>query len=140
MVFLKAWLLLPALLALISLGWGLAVERASGARLPGVLLVPVGLAAVMVVACATMTLDATAELSRPVVVLGALAGLVIGRDRLRLRAIDRWAAAAALGVFALYAAPVVLSGAATFAGYTVLGDTAVHFVLIDRIASHGTNV
>ena len=37
---------------------------------------------------------------------------------------DRWALAAALGIFAVFAAPVVLSGQPTFAGYIKLDDTA----------------
>ncbi len=140
MLLVKAWLLLPALLALISLGWGLLIERAAAARLPGVLLVPVGLAAMLVVARAAMALDATAELATPAVAAGAVAGLVLGRARLRGASVDRSAVAAALVVFAVYAAPIVLSGSATFAGYTVLGDTAIHFALVDRIASHGPDL
>lgn len=140
MSLLQAWLLFPALLALVSVGWGLLVERASGFRLPGVLLIPVGLAAELVVARAFMWLDPLAELATPVVALGALAGVALGRERLRTAVLDRSAALAALAVFALYAAPLVLSGSATFAGYTVLGDTAVHLVLMDRIASHGTDL
>jgi len=140
MQLLLAWLLLPALLVLLSLGWGLLVERLSGARLPGVLLVPVGLAAIMVVARLGLTWDATAELATPVVALAALAGLALGRARLVPREVDRWAVAAALVVFGVFAAPVVLSGSATFAGYTLLGDTSIHFVLIDRIATHGTDL
>jgi hypothetical protein len=136
----KAWLLLPVLLAVISLGWGLLIERAAGTRASGYLLVPVGLAAVMVVARAAMALDATAELATPAVCLGAVVGLALGHARLRAFHVDRWAAGAALGVFAVYAAPIVLSGSATFAGYTILGDTAIHFALVDRIASHGTDL
>lgn len=140
MLFLQAWLLLPVLLAALSLGCGLLIERLTGARLPGVLLVPVGLATIVVVARGAMTWDATAELATPLVVLLALGGLVVGRTRLRPRELDVWALAAAVAVFALFAAPVALSGSATFAGYTILGDHAVHFALVDRIASHGTNV
>ena len=55
-------------------------------------------------------------------------------------ALDPWAAGAALFTFAVFAAPVVLGGSASFAGYTILGDTAVHFVLVDRIASEGTSL
>ena len=99
---------------------------------------PVGLAAMIVVARAAMTSDVTAELATPLVVVGAVAGLVLGASALRPPRLDRWAARRGAGVFAVFAAPVVLSGSATFAGYTILGDTAVHFVLVDRIASHGT--
>jgi hypothetical protein len=140
MLLLQAWLLFPALLALLSLGLGLLVERVSGARLPGALLIPTGLAAIIVVARAAMAWDLTAELATPLVVIGAIAGLALGWPRLRPAGIDRWAAATALAVFALFAAPVVLGGSASFAGYTILGDTAVHFVLADRIASHGTSL
>jgi hypothetical protein len=140
MLLLQAWLLFPALLAVLSLGLGLLVDRISGSRLPGVLLIPTGLAAIIVLARAAMTLDLTAELATPLVVAGAIAGIVVGRARLRPAGIDRWAAAAALAVFGVFAAPVVLGGSASFAGYTILGDTAVHFVLADRIASHGTSL
>ena len=46
----QSWLLFPVLLGLISLGWGLALERVAGRRLPGELLLPGGLAAMLVVA------------------------------------------------------------------------------------------
>ena len=106
MQVLQAWLLFPALLALLSLGWGLLVERLSGARLPGVLLLPVGFAAVIVVTRAAMWLDITAELATPLVVVGrgrgprARPGAASRSPRL-----DRWAAGAALVVFAVFAAP-----------------------------------
>jgi hypothetical protein len=100
----------------------------------------VGFAAVIVVTRAAILLDLSAELAGPLALAGAVVGLALGRERLRSRAVDRWAAAAAAVVFAVFAAPIVLSGSATFAGYTILGDTAVHFVLVDHIASHGTDL
>jgi hypothetical protein len=139
-LLLKAWLVFPALLALLSLGLGLLVERLGGRRIPGELLIPTGFAAIIVVARAAMTWDATAELATPLVVAGALAGVALGWRRVWPLRLDRWAALAAFVVFAVFAAPVVLSGSASFAGYTILGDTAVHFVLADRIASEGTSV
>jgi hypothetical protein len=140
MVFLKAWLLLPVVLGLVSLGLGLLVEAAAGFRLPRVLLVPIGLATTFVVARAAMVSGATAELATPLIAVGAVAGFVLGRGRLDRRGIDGWPIAATLLVFAVYAAPIVLSGTATFAGYTILGDTAVHFALVDRISTAGSNV
>jgi hypothetical protein len=44
------WVPFPLVLAALGLGWGRLVELASGARLEGALLIPVGLAAVLVVA------------------------------------------------------------------------------------------
>jgi hypothetical protein len=140
MLLLQAWLVFPALLALLSLGLGLLVERLGSTRLPGTLLIPTGLAAIIVIARAAMTWDLTAELGTPLVVIGALAGLVLGRERVWPLRLDRWAAGAAAIVFAVFAAPVVLGGSASFAGYTILGDTAVHFVLVDRIATEGTSL
>ena len=104
------------------------------------LLIPTGLAALIVIARAAMSLDATAELATPLVIVGAVAGLVIGRARVWPLQLDPWATGAALFTFAVFAAPVVLGGSASFAGYTILGDTAVHFVLVDRIASEGTSL
>jgi len=140
MLLLQAWLVFPALLCLLSLGLGLLVERVGGTRLPGTLLIPTGFAAIIVIARAAMTWDATAELATPLVILAAVAGLVVGRARVWPLRVDPWAAGAALATFALFAAPVVLGGSASFAGYTILGDTAVHFVLADRIASEGTSL
>jgi hypothetical protein len=140
MLLAQAWIVFPALLGLLSLGLGLLVERLGGSRLPGVLLIPTGFAGIMVVARALMTWDLTAELATPLLVAGAIAGLVTGRERVWPLRIDRWAALATAVVFAVFAAPVVLSGSVSFAGYTILGDTAVHFVLADRIASEGTNL
>ncbi len=94
----------------------------------------------IVVTRAAMWLDITAELGAPLAAVGAVAGLALGWKRVRSPRLDRWAAGAALVVFAVFAAPIVLSGDATFAGYTVLGDTAVHFVLVDHIATHGTDL
>ncbi len=140
MLLLQAWLLFPALLALLSLGLGLLVERIGRTRLPGALLIPTGLAAIIVIARAAMTWDMTAELATPLVIVGAVAGLVVGRARVWPLQLDPWATGAALFTFAVFAAPIVLGGSASFAGYTILGDTAVHFVLADRIASEGTSL
>ena len=87
-----------------------------------------------------MTWDMTAELATPLVIVGAVAGLVVGRARVWPLQLDPWATGAALFTFAVFAAPIVLGGSASFAGYTILGDTAVHFVLADRIASEGTSL
>ena len=140
MLLLQAWLLFPALLALLSLGLGLLVERISASRLPGVLLIPTGLAAIIVIARAAMTWDADggAGHSAGDRRRGCRAGL--GRARVWPLKLDPWATGAALFTFAVFAAPVVLGGSASFAGYTILGDTAVHFVLVDRIASEGTSL
>jgi hypothetical protein len=134
-----AWVVFPAVLALLCLGWGCLLARVSRLRLPGVLLLPAGLASIIVVAQFATLLDATAELTTPVVVAGALAGLAVS-FRYRPRDIDGWALAAFVVVFASFAAPVVLSGEATFAGYIKLDDTATWLAMTDRVMDHGRSL
>jgi hypothetical protein len=126
-------------LALLALGCGLLLERVIGVRIPGPLLIGTGLA-VLICAGQFLTLsDATAELVAPVVVALAVAGFGLGRRRWPSGP-SWWAGAAALAVFAVYAAPVVLSGHATFAGYIKLDDTATFLALTDRVIEHGRSL
>ena len=54
--------------------------------------------------------------------------------------VDWWAIASGVGAFAAYAAPIVLSGAATFAGYIKLDDDSTLTALVDRAMEHGRSV
>jgi hypothetical protein len=133
------WIVFPSLIGLLSLGLGLLVERAARTKLPAELLMPVGFAAMVCVALfATMT-PATARLALPLVLAFAVVGLAASLPS-RLPRIDPWAAAAALGIFAAFAAPVVLSGDATFAGYVKLDDTATFLALAERALEHGRSL
>jgi hypothetical protein len=136
---LSAWVLYPAILLAVFLGQGLLVEAIGGRRLPGALLLPVGLAATTVAGLATTALPATAHLSAAVSVVLALAGYALGAPRRSLRP-DPWAALATAAVFAVFAAPVVLSGEPTFAGYIKLDDTATWFAITDRLMEHGRSL
>jgi hypothetical protein len=139
MTLVACWLLFPLILALLSIGCGLLLDRVSGATLPGTLLAPTGLALIIVViAFATMT-DATAELSVPAVVALAVAGFGFSLPW-RERRLDPWALVAATATFAVYAAPVVLSGQATFAGYLTLDDTSTWLAMTDRVMEHGRSM
>ncbi len=131
------WVLFPLLFCLLALGSGLLVQRFAGAPIRGVLLLPVGYATIVVASQVTTFFKATTVLATPLVVALAVAGLALGAKALRPATCDLWAASAAFGVFCVYAAPVVLSGSATFLGYTLLGDTSIHFTLIDWVMSHG---
>jgi hypothetical protein len=132
-----AWVAFPVVLCLVVVGLGMLVDRVAGGRVAGVLIVPLGLAALVALSQLTTSWSFTAPATTPVILLAAAGGYVAGMARLRRARVDRWALAAALGVFATLAAPVVLSGEATFAGYTLLGDTAIHFVGADRLLGHG---
>ncbi len=114
------------------------MERLSGRDLPGVLLLPVGLAAVLVVARVLVVAEFLVNLALPLIALIALVGLVLARDRLRALRFDPWAAAAAVGVAFLVAAPGDLVRRAEFTGSLVLGDTAHQLALADRLGEAGT--
>ena len=126
-------------MGVVSLGCGLLVEQASSIRIPGVLLVPLGLAVIIVAADLVTAVSATAHFAVPVVVTLAVAGLGLSYPW-RGRRPDGWALATAAAVFAVYAAPIVLSGSATFAGYITLDDTNTWLALADRTLEHGRSL
>lgn len=139
MDLLLAWVVFPLVLLALCLGLGLLVDLLCGRRLPGALLAPAGLAAIVVIGGFTTLADATAELTVPLLVAGALAGAGLSWPW-RFGQPDIWPIAAALGVFAVFAAPVVLSGEPTFAGYIKLDDTATWLAITDRLMEHGRSL
>ena len=139
MTLVACWILLPLVLGALALGCGLLLETIAGRRLPGVLLAPAGLAVIIVAAQAAVANDHTAEFATPLVIALAVAGFALGVPG-RARSVDPWAVVAAVGVYAIFAAPVVLSGEATFAGYIKLDDTATWLAITDRVMDHGRSL
>ena len=140
MDLLTAWVLFPIVAGTVCLGLGLAVDRVSARAVPGALLVPVGLAAIVVGSQLLVWVRPLAP-SSPWVLAGlALLGLAVGAPRLRAAHPDPWATAAAAAVFGIFAAPVALAPGPGFAGYPTLGDTAIHLELIDQLMTHGGSV
>jgi hypothetical protein len=159
-----AWVGFPLLLVLIGAGWGVVVERAAGISVSDVLILPLGLAAAIVVAGTLTTFSATAPAAITVVAVGAAAGLILlvwvwprpsaDRDPAagpqpafeRRRAPRRlplpglWAALAAVGALLVYGAPVLLSGQATFTGFLKLDDTGTWFNVVDIVMSHSNSI
>jgi hypothetical protein len=133
------WLVFPLVLLALSLGCGLLVRVIADGRLPGALIAPVGLAGVVVVSLFATMSGATAPLAAPALVAFAVVGLLLAIGSPRPR-IDWWALGAAVGVFAVYAAPVVLSGEATFPGYIKLDDDATFLANLDRVMEHGRSL
>jgi hypothetical protein len=86
---------------------------------------------------ATLT-GATAELAAPLAAGLAIVGLLLGP--IRWSRPDLWALGTAIAVFAVFAAPVVLSGEATFAGYIKLDDTATYFAMADHVMDHARDL
>jgi hypothetical protein len=136
MSLLVPWLAFPAILVLVGVGCGLLLEWISGIDLPRVLVLPSGIAVIIVsVEFPTMT-SATAPFATPLVVGLAVAGWASTIPWRGVRS-DGFALAAAGGVFVALAAPVVLSGSATFTGYIKLDDTATWLGMTDRVMAHG---
>jgi hypothetical protein len=133
-----AWLVFPALMAVIALGCGLLLQAAAGRELSRPLLLPVGFVVVSLALQFAHVSDTTAGLGTPLVVALAVAGFGLALP-VRRRAGDGWALAAAGGAYAAFAAPVVLTGSATFLGYIRLDDTANYMAMLDRALHHGYN-
>jgi hypothetical protein len=133
------WLLFPLVLCMLALGCGALLEWAAGLRLPGTLVLPSGLAVVIVIALFATMNGATAQFALPAVLVAAVIGFGLLLSRSPARP-DGWAAATALAVFAVYAAPVVLSGSATFPGYIKLDDDSTFLANLDRAMHHGRSL
>lgn len=123
---LALWAVVAATLGVLALGLGLLQDLITGRRLPAALLLPVGLATLLVVGELASWAGAPRVLPIVVIVAGAGLGFVVaGRHRRPLR-VARPGVAAALGVALFYLFALAATGQATFGGYTVLGDTAIH--------------
>ncbi len=135
MTLFLAWIVFPLVLGLLSLGCGLLLETASGMRLPGPLLLPGGFIVISVATYFAHMTSVTASLQTPLAVALAIAGYAVSPPWKRFQ-LDRWVTGSAAGVYAVFAAPVILVGA-TFAGYIRLDDTATFFSMLDRAAANG---
>jgi hypothetical protein len=146
-VFLLAWVIFPAVMAVLCLGAGLAVRRACGAgAFSALLILPVGLAALVVLGGFLCYFSALAPLAGPACAVLGVGGLLLGWRPLRAflsrSAVARnsWAVAAALGAGGVIAAPVVLSGRPGFTGYAHIVDTSYQFDLAAHFAHSGRSV
>jgi hypothetical protein len=137
MRYLTAWIALPLLVVVASLGVGLLVERLTGLRFANGVTLTVGFAVSFVALALPYEVGLGAPWASALLVALAIAGFVVARGRVAAALPDTPTALAALVVYGLYMAPIVLSGQVSFAGYTLLGDTSVHFSLIDYISDHG---
>src|SRR3954451_10279319 len=135
---LVCWVLLPVVLGILSLGCGLLVEKASGIRLTGALVIPVGFAALIAVAGLPILVSSLAKFATPLVVVVAAIGFIVSWpfDYRRLGA----PLAVAGIVFLAYGAPVLLTGKATFVGFNKLDDTSTWLGITDWVMAHGRNL
>jgi hypothetical protein len=146
-VFLLAWVVFPALMLVLCGGAGLAVRRLTGpTAVPALLVLPVGLATLVVVCGLFCYYEFLAPLAAGACVLVGVLGLVLGRGAIRRviarrgRGVDPWAVGAAVGAWVVVAAPVVLSGKPGFTGYAHIVDIAYQFDLAAHFASSGRSI
>ena len=140
MELLLSWVAFPLLLMALYSSCGLGVEALARTRLTGALLPAVGFAAIVVAGQFLTLVESTAGLTTPLVVVIALAGLglaTIGRRPLRPPV---YLVAGLAVVFAVYAAPIVLSGEATLAGFIKLDDTATWLAFTDQVMANGRDL
>jgi hypothetical protein len=140
-MFVATALLYPCALAALSIGAGLAVDRASGAFLPACLLVPVGAAALIALSQLTTYFSALAPATPYLLAALACAGLALGwgraRDMARRCLVSPWPAGVSLLAYAIALAPVLAAGRPSFSSYMALADSAVHMLGADFLIRHG---
>ena len=133
------WLLFPAVLLGLAIGSALLLEAILGRRLPGALLPGAGLARDHSGGSVTTAVGRPGGLTIPLLVALAAAGWLVSLPWARGGPNPAAAACAALA-FAIFAAPVLFSGEATFAGYIKLDDTSTWMTLTDHVLEHGRDV
>ena len=140
MTALLAWVWAPFLLYFLCLGVGLLADAVLRTELPAGLLPPVGLALAIVLITPGYRLGLSANVAVPLLLVAAIVGFVLARRHLRDRLWAPHALIAAGAVYALYMAPVMLSGDATFAGYNFVNDTASNLNLTAYLEHSGATI
>lgn len=135
-----ATLLYPLLVAVLAVGIGLAVNRASGSWLPGPLVPVVGMACMVAIGQITIEIAPLAPATLAIYLGVAAAGYFLCRDRVvpNVRALPSvpwvWATVA---TYLLAIAPVLLSGRPTLTWYLTDTTTATHLAGADYLLHHG---
>lgn len=140
-MFVLTALVYPCVLAVLCVGAGLLVDRASGEYLPGMLLPAVGAAALIAVSqLTTYTVSAAPATPYALAVL-AVAGFALGWQRVKAGARGwrqcGWQPAVPALAYVVAAAPVLLAGRPTFSSYQALTDSALHMLGADYLMRHG---
>ncbi len=140
-MFVLTVLVYPVVLALLCFGAGLLVDRASGGVLPAMLLLTTGLAALVVASQLTTYVAPIAPATPYVLVAVAVAGLMLGWDRVialvRSWRTRLWQVGLMPVAYLLALAPVLFAGRPSFSSYLALADSAVHMVGADFLIRHG---
>ncbi len=142
MGFLAVIALFPLLLGVLSLGCGLLVERLTGARLPALLLIPVGFGALVAVSQFTTWNRMIAPWTPWILVLLTLAGFALTRVQVRERWRSRprgwwWCFAAGVGAYLVTVAPEIVAARVTFTGYLLDTTGAIQVAGAERLLHFG---
>jgi hypothetical protein len=137
MTLFVSWILFPVVLALLALGCGLLLQAAAGVKLAEGLLMPTGIAVIIVVAEVLTKSSTLAPATTPVIVVLAVIGGVLARPWVVRPRISWWPIIIAAGVYLVYLAPVILSGEPTFTGFIKLDDTATWMGMTDQVLRSG---
>jgi hypothetical protein len=143
--FLSAWVLFPLLMLALSAGSGLLVWRLSGRALSGTLVLPVGFALTLAICTLGTSVTWLAPASGALAAATSGVGFLLGLSRLRpltrrRPSIAVYAGAAAVSAFAVYAAPVVLTGTPSWTGFGRIVDTAFQMAFAQHLADVGRQV
>jgi hypothetical protein len=135
-----AFIWAPIVLYAVTFALGLLAEGILRTRFAEALVAPVGLAILISLVMPLYRLGAGSGVAVAATLVCAAAGLVLGRRDLRARINPGGAGIAALAVYALYMAPVVLTGHWTWAGYNFVNDTSSNFVWADLLSRVGVSL
>jgi hypothetical protein len=139
----------PIVLAILCVGAGLLVDRASGGFLPRALLGVVGAATLIAVSQLTTYVSSIAPATPYVIVAVALVGFALawqaaarsaaptGRASRLPSMLLSWPLAASAVVYVIALAPVLLAGRPTFSSFMALSDSAFHMLGADYLIRHG---
>ncbi|HZV72794.1 MAG TPA: hypothetical protein VFF79_03680 [Conexibacter sp.] len=140
-MFLLTTLAYPCVLAMLCIGAGLLVDRASGSFLPASLLPVVGAAALIAVSQLTTFVPPVAPATPYALAVVAALGLALGRQRVRtlVRARRRgaWQLVTPVLAYLVALAPLLAAGRLTFSSYQLLTDSALHIMGADFLVRHG---
>src|SRR5271166_1182056 len=117
-MFVLTALVYPGALALLCIGAGLLVDRASGSFLPGLLLPVVGAAALIAVSQLSTYVWPAAPATPYLMAATAVTGFALGRQRVQLLVRRSpacgWQLAVPVLAYVLALAPVLFAGRSTF--------------------------
>jgi hypothetical protein len=140
-MFVLTALVYPCVLALLCVGAGLLVDRASGGWLPGMLLGAIGAAGLIAVSQLTTYATVAAPATPYALAVLAVAGYALGWRRVQTVARGwrrhRWQLAVPVLAYAVALAPVLAAGRPTFSSFQSLTDSALHMLGADYLMRHG---